>query len=437
LVRSPNSEEEKLLDRLQESVLQSLDEELSSELIDIASEAVNIPSPTGEEAEMARFLKGRFEEIGLSVSLQEVEEGRNNVVARLKGTGGGQSLLFNGHMDTSTAGEEKHIASGLQPRAKIVDGWMYGLGISNMKSAFAAYYGAIRMIQKTGIELAGDVIVNGVVGEIEKAPVGLYEGRSYRGGGIGTTYAAQHGVLADVAIIGEPTGLRIQAGNTSYMWVRISTAGVAQHTWSKENGVDAIVKSVRIMEALREWEPDLESMYRHPRMGTRIGIGAIEGGYPFEAGVSPAPYCNLYIDVRFPPDRTIMEVRNDIRRFLDRLQASNPELDTELDVYLCRTGYEISHEDQLVRVLEASHRSVLGSEPIFPEPYRYAVSADSSTLHAFGVRALTYGPGGLTRQGTYSMFDADGELCSIRNLLDCTKVYALSLLDLCLRRTTP
>lgn len=412
-------------------VLDALDKDLESELIDFACDVVNIPSPTGREAEMAFYLMERFDSLGMKPRLQEVEAERNNVVGRLKGTGGGQSLLFNGHMDTSTTGTEDDLPFGLEPKARIIDGWIHGLGVSNMKSAFPCYYGAVKMIQKAGVELAGDVILNGVVGEIEKAPISHYQGPTCRGGGCGTTYAAQHGVLADVAIVGEPTGLRVQPGNTSYMFAQISTFGLAQHTWSKENGVDAIPKAIKVMDALRAWEGDFEAKHKHPRMGSRLGIGAVEGGYPFKPSICPAPYCNIYVDVRFPPDSSVMEVRNEIADFLDGLRASDPELETDLNIYLCRSGYEISNDDPLVRVVEQGHREVFSSDAQYPEPYRYAVSADTAILDDFGVRGLTYGPGGITKDGTYSMYDKDGELCSIQNLLDCTKVYALSLLELC------
>lgn len=415
-----------------QSLLEALDKELESELVDFACDVINIASPTGEEAEMASYLKSRFESLGMKTRLQEVEPNRENVVARLKGTGRGQSLLFNGHMDTSTTGrEEADLPFGLEPKARIIDGWIHGLGISNMKSAFPAYYGALRMIQKAGIELPGDVLVNGVVGEIEKAPIGHYQGPTCRGGGCGTTYAAQHGVIADVSIVGEPTGLRVQPGNTSYMFVQISTKGVAQHTWSKENGVDAIPRAMKIMEALRGWEPDFELLHEHPRMGSRLGIGAIEGGYPYKPSICPAPYCNIYLDVRFPPDKSIMQVRNELAAFLRELCASDPELDADLDIYLCRTGYEIDREDPLITSVEEAHRAVFDTDARYPEPYRYAVSADTAILSDFGVRAMTYGPGGITRDGTYSMYDKDGEVCSIENLIRCTKVYALAMLELC------
>jgi acetylornithine deacetylase len=244
-------------------------------------------------------------------------------------------------------------------------------------------------------------------------------------------YAAHHGVLADAAILGEPTGLRIQTGNSSYAFARVTTRGMARHTWSKEHGDDAIDKSVRVLDAVRNWEAEFEASHPHPRMGTRIGFGAIRGGNAFQPAVNPARSCTLYLDFRFPPEVTIMDLRRQVRDFLDGLEDGDPALATELDFYLCRNGYEIGDDEPLVQTVEAAHRAVFDESPGRPEPYRYAVSADTSILHDYGVPALTYGPGGVRKDGVYDVYDQYGELVSIDNLMACTKVYALSAVDFC------
>ncbi|MDP9263089.1 MAG: hypothetical protein M3O85_02080, partial [Acidobacteriota bacterium] len=97
-------------------------------IVAMARDVINIPSPTGEELGMAVYLCRVFEEMGLEVAWQEVEEGRANVVARLPGTGNGKSLMFNGHMDTSNTGREPFLTGiGYKPRAVLKDGMIFGL----------------------------------------------------------------------------------------------------------------------------------------------------------------------------------------------------------------------------------------------------------------------------------------------------------------------
>ncbi len=418
-----------LLDKL----LPSFTTELRDEMVGMTCDLVDIPSPTGEEGPIADYVAHRFGEIdGMDVELQEVEPGRYNVIGRLRGSGRGRSLLLGAHFDTGMTGKDPGMPFGLLPKATVEDsGWIYGLGVSNMKSAFAAYYGAIRAVQEANIDLRGDIIVAGVIGETEKSPTDEFAGPAYRAGGWGAMYAAQHGVVADAAIIGEPTGLRVQTGNSSYIFAKVATKGISRHTWSKEHGDDAIDKGVRVLDAFRAWEPEFADSHAHPTMGTRIGFGAIRGGNAFQPAVNPARSCTLYLDFRFPPTATIMDIHRQVRGFLDDLRDEDPELETELSFFLCRNGYEIDDDEPLVQTVERAHQAVFGEPSHQVEPYRYDVSADTSILHEYGVPALTYGPGGIRKDGVYDVYDQYGEIVSIDNLVSCTKVYAGCIAEIC------
>src|SRR6202043_4114241 len=113
-------------DDLAKAILAEIRED---ELVAMCCEVVNIPSATGEELEIGRYMRAAFEEISLSVSWQEVEEGRANVVGLWEGTGNGKSLMFNGHMDTSNTGRETFLTGlGCKPKAVIREKMIYGLG---------------------------------------------------------------------------------------------------------------------------------------------------------------------------------------------------------------------------------------------------------------------------------------------------------------------
>ncbi len=421
------------MNELLQRLLPSFTAELRDEMVGITCDLVEIPSPTGEEGAIADYVAHRFREIdGMDIELQEVEPDRYNVIGRLRGSGRGRSLLLGAHFDTGMTGKDPGMPFGLLPKATLDDeGWIYGLGVSNMKSAFAAYFGAIKAVQRANIDLRGDIILAGVIGETEKSPTDDFSGPAYRAGGWGTMYAAQHGVVADAAIIGEPTGLRVQTGNSSYVFAKVSTKGVSRHTWSKEHGDDAIDKAVRVLEAFRAWEPEFAASHAHPTMGTRIGFGAIRGGNPFQPAVNPARTCTLYLDFRFPPTATIMDIHRQVRGFLDDLREADPVLETELSFFLCRNGYEITDDEPLVQTVERAHQTVFGAKSNRPEPYRYDVSADTSILHEYGVPALTYGPGGIRKDGVYDVYDRYGEVVSIDNLVRCTQVYAQCIAEIC------
>ncbi|MBV9918159.1 MAG: M20/M25/M40 family metallo-hydrolase, partial [Solirubrobacterales bacterium] len=187
---------------LTENVIARIDER---RLVDTACSYVSTPSPTGSEEAMAETVRAAFEDTGLTVTWQEVEDGRPNVIGTLDGAGGGASLMFNGHMDTSYSGRESHLRHiiGFQPDAVVKEGRIYGLGISNMKGALACYLEAVRAIKDAGLKLRGDVIIACVVGEIEKTQWGEeFRGREYRGYATGSRHLPVHGGIADMCILG-------------------------------------------------------------------------------------------------------------------------------------------------------------------------------------------------------------------------------------------
>lgn len=427
------------MEELQRRVLAGIEED---ELVAMAVDLVNVPSPPGQEGAAGDYLAGRLAELGLATQLQEVEPGRNNVVARLPGCGGGRTLLFSGHLDTSTTGREQEAwgvqrteeLGGGRAQARIDGGWIHGLGVSNMKGAFAAYWGAVRAIQRAEVRLAGDVLVTGVVGETERAPVDHYQGAEFRGGKVGSRYLVSHGVTADYAVIGEPTGMRLQIGETGYCFAKITVYGRSQHTWCKELGIDPIQKMMRVFAAVQGWERLFQRRHPHPLMETRVGIGAIQGGLPYKPSKCPAPYCSLYVDIRLVPGQSFVETKRELEAVLEELKAEDPELRTEVELYLTGTGYQLEREEPVVQALERAHEAVLGQEAPYAAPNRYAVSSDAGPMFEYGIRALNFGPGGVSTTGQFSNYDPSqqqDEVLKVENLVNAARIYALAALELC------
>src|ERR1700682_5897837 len=138
-------------DDLTQAILAQVRED---EIVAMCCDVVNIPSPTGEELEMGRYMRKAMEEMGLAVSWQEVEEGRANVVGLWEGAANGKSLMFNGHMDTSNTGRESFLTGlGYKPKAIIRDKMIYGLGIYNMKGALVCYTQAVKAQRRAAPKL--------------------------------------------------------------------------------------------------------------------------------------------------------------------------------------------------------------------------------------------------------------------------------------------
>ena len=192
-------------------------------LVELAIRLVSIPSFTGSEQACAEAVRDVLEEMGLHVQWQQVEEGRANVLGTWAGSGSAPSLMFNGHLDTSYSGREPWLQGipGFQPEGFEQDGRIYGLGISNMKGAVAAYIEAVRALQDGNVSLKGDVLIAAVAGEIEKTQQGDAQGAEFRGYAAGSRYLVTHGGIADMCILGEPTENKLVLAHFGSLWLRL------------------------------------------------------------------------------------------------------------------------------------------------------------------------------------------------------------------------
>jgi len=394
-----------------------------SRIIELASNLANIVSITGEEEAVARYLGGEFEKLGMQVEYQYVEEGRPNVVGVLKGSGGGATLMFNAHMD--------HFDN---PQETIVDDdRIYGRGLVNMKAAFPCYIEAVAALQKAGVKLKGDLIVSGVVGEIEKAQIGRFQGKTYRGAGVGARYLMDHGVMADMCIIGEPTGLQLQIGNSGLLWARVSVDGKA---------TKFVLAACKVAQAIQEWEKEYQRKNPHPFMLPTVQIGAIEGGNPFKPGTRPTT--DIFVIVKMLPGAVPLAIQRDLEQVCEAVRKQESDiLDTRVDLYLTTPGYEISKDEALVKAMEDAHRKVFNADVPYAKPIRYGITSDGSRIAAYGVPAITYGPGFGTHLVDPTETKAGTEWDSpsgvrrgvgITNMVNCTKVYAMAALDICNRK---
>src|SRR6188472_1345670 len=238
---------------------------------------------TGSEEPMAELMRELYEELGLRCQWQQVEDGRANALGIWEGAGGGKSLMFNGHMDTSYSGREPWLAGvpGFQPEAFVRDGRLYGLGISNMKGALACYLEAVRALQDSGVRLRGDVLIAAVSGEIEKTQQGDAVGAEYRGYAAGTRYLVSHGGVADMCLLGEPTEGKVVLGHFGALWLRIRVHGDFIHTAFSEGRRDrnAILRLREVLDAGVAWIPTREDDPANAYRGAKaiVNVGALQG----------------------------------------------------------------------------------------------------------------------------------------------------------------
>lgn len=398
-----------------ESITAAVDEQ---RLVQKAVELVSVPSPTGDEQAMGEHMAQSLRELGLSVERQEIEEGRPNVVGVLAGSGGGPSLMLNGHLDTSYSGAEPWLEEipGFQPDGFVRDGRIYGLGISNMKGALACYVEAVAALRDAGVRLRGDVLVAAVSGEIEKAEWGEFRGKQYRGYGAGSRFLVSHGVSADMCLLGEPTEQKVVLAHFGTIWLRLSTTGPFVHTAFSGGRLaeNSIVRMRDVTDAVIEWLPRWEDEMSYGEVRGVASIGAVSGGFPWR--VSRTPHrTDLFLDLRVPPSVSADEAAT---RALDFARS----LDVEAEIYVNAPGAEIEEGHPLVTAVEEAHEAVFGERPARDVVHWYS---DASALSAHGIPTLNYG----TSSG---LPDTElGENLEVAALAATAKVYALAVADIC------
>jgi acetylornithine deacetylase len=396
-------------------------------LVEWATRAIGTPSFTGSEQAMAELMAQTLGDMGLQVQWQELEEGRANVLGTRPGAGGGPSLMFNGHMDTSYSGKEAWLAHvpGFQPSAFVEDGRLYGLGISNMKGALACYVEALRALDDAGVQLRGDVLVAAVSGEIEKAQWGEARGAEFRGYAAGTRHLVTHGGVADMCILGEPTESKLVVGHFGSLWLRISTQGDFIHTAFTvgRRGRNSILRMREVLDAVLEWIPAWEDDPGNAYRGTKavVNVGAIEGGFGWR--VSRTPHrTDLFLDVRVPPTKEMAEARGQVLDLVRQLQERFPDYGVEGEVYVTAPGAEIAEDHPLVESVAGAHAEVFGEAP---ERDVTRWFSDASALTRYGVATVNYGT------STGLLDTVKGENLEIDGLVKTAEVYARAAMKVC------
>ncbi len=393
------------------------------EIIAMSCDVINIPSPTGEELQMAEYMRDVLKRLGLNVTWQEVEEGRANVVGRWTGSGGGKNLMFNGHMDTSNTGCEEFLTGlGYKPSAVVRDGFIYGLGIYNMKGALVCYTHAVKALLRAGVKLKGDVIIAAVAGEIEKTQWGEFKGKQYRGYGFGTHYLVNHGILPDMCILGEPTDMHVVLEHFGSIWVRISCTGIYVHTAFCEGReeMNSIRRMYALMDPIMKWIAVWETKAAYGGKKAIVNLGGIRGGHAWRASRTPEK-TDLFLDVRVPPSVPMSEARRDIQQLFLGLEKQHPDWGLEFETYVSVPGAQINQEHEMIQAIDANHERITGNRP---EREVVTWCSDASVLSRYGVETVNYGPSSGPR-------DKEGEKVKIQTLVDITKIYALTAAELC------
>jgi acetylornithine deacetylase len=338
-------------------------------------------------------------DLNLDVQLHESVDGRPSIVGVLKGTGGGRSLMLNGHLDTVGPGNMEHP---FEPR--IEDGRLYGRGAYDMKGALAACIGSAAALIHSGQRLKGDLVL-AMVADEEDASLG--------------TVDVLNDYSVDGAIVTEPTELRLCMAHKGFTWLKITTRGFACHGSDFKRGVDANMRMGKILGQLSELEADLRDRTSHPLVGPpSIHAPLIRGG------VGPSVYspeCVLELERRTVPGETEAAVISEIEAVVSSRRVGLPEDAAIIESGLSRAPFEASADNAVAEHLTACFKADSGESP---EVIGVPFWTDAALIAASGADTVVFGPAG---DGAHQ----DVEWVDLDSVDRCARVLAGTALGYC------
>jgi acetylornithine deacetylase len=338
----------------------------------IAIESVNPSLVEGGsgESEIANHIGGHLDRVGLEVSYQELDEGRENVIGVLRGNGTGRTLMLNGHTDTVSI-----TGMDIEPLKPVIqDGMVYGRGAFDMKGSLAAMLAAVESIVSSNAQLEGDVVLAFVADE-EYASVGTEE--------VIKEYSA------DAAIVTEPTGLQVIIAHRGYAWAKVEVYGKAVHGSLFDVGVDAIAKAGKVLVALEELEGQFQNQDHHPLLGRpSVHTSLIQGG--IELSTYP-DYCKIELERRTLPDEDLQVIEAELDKLVGNIASADKQFDANSEVFFYRPALDVSEDIEIVNHLTSACQAVIGTKP---DLIGAGWWTDAALLSRAGIPSVLFGPSG-------------------------------------------
>ncbi len=399
--------------------------------VDLLSRLVQQASTQGNEQGVQAIVIEKLKSLGLEVDVWDPEYsvlatspyfvpsrksygGSPNVVGVLKGSGGGRSIIFNGHIDVVPEGDRGKWTD--DPfSGKVKDGKVFGRGTTDMKGGNVSMLLAMEAIIRSGIKLKGNVIFESVIEE--------------ESGGVGTLATLLRGYKADAALIPEPTNMKLFIKQQGSMWFRVTVEGLSAHGGTRYEGVSAIEKAVLVHQAILQLEKKRNARIKDPLYSTipipvPINMGKIQGG-SWPSSVADLVVIEGRIGVA--PEEEMDAVRKELQECVLEVSQS----DAWLKDHPARV--EFFGAQWVPNTLDARHAFAEAIKKSYHEVYQKPVRIEASPwgtdggllAKVGGIATLVIGPGE-TKVAHYS-----DEYIEINEMTRAAKVFARTLIDWC------
>ena len=399
---------------------------------------VDIPSPTGEERELAEWVVGHLCSSGVDARLQPLDSTQANAVARVSG-GSGESLLLYAPIDTLTTGDpdedEPYAAETLRADmrpAAVVDGdHVIGLGASNPKGHAAVVTAAVEAIAASGIELRGDLWLGlGAGGMPTNRRATPRATRWNAGQGAGCSFLLEQGVHPDHALIAKP-GWTVSWEEVGLCWFEVVVKGTFGYVGSRHRMryVNPIVEAGKVITGLEEWFPAYAEAHTAGTLSPQGNIGAIRAGWMHLPAVSPAQ-ASFMVDLRTSPDSSPSSVRREFGAAIDRIRDQHPGLEVSWEMVLSIRGTRTDTADRVVGSAIRAWESEMGRphEPILG----MSGATDANILRSRGVPTARIGMERIGSDAPLPLdFPAGMNVVDVREMERLARHVIRTALDIC------
>lgn len=393
--------------RAYKKILREVDDS-RQEIIDFLVSLIQIPSinPPGNEEEVAAIIEEKLTKSGIDVKRVVAEQGRPNIIGRVRGTEGTHLLLFNGHMDVVPIGDMGKW--WVDPfGARIIDGKVYGRGACDMKGGLAAMMMAGVILRRLDIPLGGDLILTAVVDE-------------EMGGAMGTRYLVEKGLRADAAVVGEPSFDRMTIAHMGNLSLKLISTGKAVHASVPHLGVNAVEKMAKVLLALNEMK--LRHVpHRLFQDGPTIAVGTtINGGV---ADNTIPDYCEATVDVRTLPGMSETEIIGEVKHLIGELKKDDDAIDVKIESHSWAESVEISEGETIVETVSDVVARITGKKP--PIASANQTFDGRYLINEAGIPTVAFGPG----NGKCGNAHGANEWVGTDDIIMATKIYAITAVE--------
>lgn len=346
-----------------------------------------IHSPTGRERQASEFMVRTLAASGLDSWYQPMGEASGNAVGRIRGSGGGPTLLLYAPIDTHLEGNADDVPwvgprlrPDMVPEAREQDGLLIGLGASNPKAMVTTLAEAARVVRAANVPLNGDLLVAYAGGGM---PVDL-AAPGNRGLSDGVAHLLMRGVYADFALVMKP-GNAVYHEEPGLCWFRVSvkgTMGYAGMPRGRPNFRSSIVPAARVILELEDWLPRYTERNSSGQVAPNGWISTVRSGWPDRVSF-PSATTEIYLDVRCNPRTPPAEVKAQFEAAIADILKRHPDVELEWDMIASMPGASTDPQSWIIQ------SAIRGWEEIEKKPHqpppRTGGQTDISMIRNLGI----------------------------------------------------